>query len=690
MFDRIAHRYDLLNRLLSMGRDVAWRKQVTSYLPKRENLSVLDLATGTADLLISVYENSGQASTGVGVDMAGKMLTLARKKIAGKRLNSSLSVVKADATVLPFADRSYDAVTIAFGIRNFTDVSAGLKEMHRVLNPGGKALILEFSLPQNWLVRTTYLLYFRFILPVIGALISGDRYAYRYLNRTVETFPYGAQFCELLKEAGFEDVRANPVTFGIATIYEGTCPQGGFGRPTGSTPGKATIPNVSESQRLMHDRVKEVLTGTRRDGVTRIQVEIPRRDPLIWLSQQRIQEITFWLDREGGFESAGVGMADCFDTTREPSLANTLAAIDSICAGSDVDVRYYGGSRFDVAGTAHSEWEEFGRHRFVLPRWEVVRTNEGWFLACNLLSGEDADCKEQILLELSSLNFDGVEESTDTPSIISREETPSRARWQEIVRSALDAIERRDYQKIVLARKTSLQLTESDVPLSIMHSWRKRSKGCYLFCFRPQASVAFIGATPERLYSRKGRDLYCEALAGTRPRGPSDDEDKMLGEQLTASEKDIREHRLVVQSIEESLSSLIESRLASEGPPESLLKLETVQHLVSRMKASLSASANDTSLLASLHPTAAVGGYPRDNVMAEIGKLEGFDRGWYSGPVGWIGRGESEFAVAIRSALLDKDMLNVYAGAGIVAGSDAESEWYEIEAKISGFLKVLA
>ena len=221
MFDRIAPRYDLLNRLLSGGRDVAWRKCVSRYLPRRDNMAVLDLATGTGDLLISLLVHGRGVKSGVGIDMAEKMLALAKTKIADKKLDSALTVAVGDAKRIPFKEKSFDAVTIAFGIRNVEPVSVALSEMYRILSDGGKALILEFSLPSSALMRRLYLFYFRYILPVVGSLISGDSYAYRYLNRTVETFPYGEEFCCLMRQAGFEDVTVHPLTFGIATIYEG-------------------------------------------------------------------------------------------------------------------------------------------------------------------------------------------------------------------------------------------------------------------------------------------------------------------------------------------------------------------------------------------------------------------------------------------------------------------------------------
>ncbi len=220
MFDRIAHRYDLLNRLLSLGRDVAWRKKLVRHLPEGRDLEVIDLATGTADVLLAL-ETSGRVRRGIGVDLSWGMLTFGRKKVVARGLDDRLLLVRSDATRLGVAGEAFDAVTIAFGIRNVTDVAAGLREIHRLLKPGGRALILEFSLPQNRPFRWLYLFYFRHVLPRLGGLISGDSQAYHYLNRTVETFPYGADFEALMADAGFRHAKGIPLTLGIATLYIG-------------------------------------------------------------------------------------------------------------------------------------------------------------------------------------------------------------------------------------------------------------------------------------------------------------------------------------------------------------------------------------------------------------------------------------------------------------------------------------
>ncbi len=221
MFDRIAPRYDLLNRLLSGRRDIAWRSGVATFIKGSGDVRVLDVATGTGDVLLTIFDKCKNASDGVGLDPAPKMLEIAQKKTEEQGLSDKIQYVCGNALNLPFEDNSFDVVTIAFGIRNVTDVDLALKEMMRVLKPNGKVLILEFSLPSNGFLRWCYLKYFRYILPTLGAIISGDKKAYKYLNLTVETFPYGQEFCSIMEKAGFTKVEAKPLTFGIATIYSG-------------------------------------------------------------------------------------------------------------------------------------------------------------------------------------------------------------------------------------------------------------------------------------------------------------------------------------------------------------------------------------------------------------------------------------------------------------------------------------
>jgi demethylmenaquinone methyltransferase / 2-methoxy-6-polyprenyl-1,4-benzoquinol methylase len=220
MFDQIAHRYDLLNRLLSFGRDIAWRKQFVKQLPAANELRVLDLATGTADVLLTLGRDA-RIGSGAGLDMSTGMLRYAAQKLTSAGYAERFPLVLGDAGCLGIQSGQFDVVTISFGIRNVSRFEEALREMHRVLKPGGHALIMEFSIPANPYFRPLYLFYLRHILPRLGGLLSGDPYAYRYLNQTIETFPYGAAFCEIMKKTGFTEVESHPLTFGIATLYAG-------------------------------------------------------------------------------------------------------------------------------------------------------------------------------------------------------------------------------------------------------------------------------------------------------------------------------------------------------------------------------------------------------------------------------------------------------------------------------------
>ncbi len=219
MFDRIAPRYDVLNRLLSLRQDVRWRKKIAAHLPDRDKLIVLDLATGTADVLLTLFQETNHIKYAVGLDRARQMLEIGRKKSLSH--NRPCYFLTGDAMHAPFPAESFDAITIAFGIRNMLDVSWTLREMYRLLKSNGRVLILEFSLPKVRWWRKLYLFYFRNILPRIGGVISGDGYAYRYLNQTVETFPYGEEFCRLLTMTGFSNVRHISLSGGIAALYLG-------------------------------------------------------------------------------------------------------------------------------------------------------------------------------------------------------------------------------------------------------------------------------------------------------------------------------------------------------------------------------------------------------------------------------------------------------------------------------------
>jgi demethylmenaquinone methyltransferase/2-methoxy-6-polyprenyl-1,4-benzoquinol methylase len=218
MFDAIAPRYDFLNHLLSAGIDRSWRRRAIRSLHLSGRETVLDLCTGTGDLAIEARQAAPGAALVLGVDFSSVMLELGVKKLRSRRLDNAIALVRGDASTIPVADRSVDAVTIAFGIRNVADRGAACREMLRVLKPGGRLAILEFAMPASPVVRWLYLSYFRHILPRIGAWISGHDSAYAYLPASVDAFE-PAEFVDLLRTSGFVDVTADPMTFASVFLY---------------------------------------------------------------------------------------------------------------------------------------------------------------------------------------------------------------------------------------------------------------------------------------------------------------------------------------------------------------------------------------------------------------------------------------------------------------------------------------
>ena len=218
MFDRISPKYDALNHLLSFNIDKVWRKKTAKAVAKSQPNTILDLATGTADLAIAVAKRNPQAQV-IGMDISVKMLDIGKEKVMHQNLANQIELSLGDAAALPFEDDSFDAVTVAFGVRNFEDLGKGLSEISRVLKPGGQAVILEFSMPERFPVKQLYHFYFRRLLPFIGKLISKDNSAYAYLPASVERFPKPKAFLELLAQHGLIRGTVRPLTFGIATLY---------------------------------------------------------------------------------------------------------------------------------------------------------------------------------------------------------------------------------------------------------------------------------------------------------------------------------------------------------------------------------------------------------------------------------------------------------------------------------------
>ena len=221
MFDSIAKRYDFLNRFLSLGIDKGWRRKAIANFEGKKMNHLLDIATGTADMALMAYQQIHPTKI-TGIDISEGMMQYGRIKIADKKLNDTIQLSLGDSTAIPFLDNSFDGAMVAFGVRNFADLEKGLKEINRVLLPGSKLVILEFSQPTSSWFKPIYNLYMKWITPTIGQLFSGNKAAYAYLNKSVIAFPEGPSFLKIFEQAGFTKVSQQKLTLGICSIYCGS------------------------------------------------------------------------------------------------------------------------------------------------------------------------------------------------------------------------------------------------------------------------------------------------------------------------------------------------------------------------------------------------------------------------------------------------------------------------------------
>ena len=221
MFNNIAGTYDFLNHFMSLGIDIIWRKKAINELKANKPKTILDVATGTGDFAFEALSILKPEKI-MGVDISQGMLDIARQKIAKRNLTAKFEVKRGDSERLPFSDSSFDAVTVAYGVRNFENLEKGIADMLRVLKPGGKAVILEFSKPKGFPIKQLYNFYFHYVTPGIGKLFSKDSRAYSYLPESVAAFPDGADFTRLMEKVGYKDTKHRSLTFGICSIYTGT------------------------------------------------------------------------------------------------------------------------------------------------------------------------------------------------------------------------------------------------------------------------------------------------------------------------------------------------------------------------------------------------------------------------------------------------------------------------------------
>jgi len=343
--------------------------------------------------------------------------------------------------------------------------------------------------------------------------------------------------------------------------------------------------------------------------------------------------------------------------------------------------RLFGGFAFHDAGADAGEvWTGFSGAWFVLPAMQLIARDGATWLTVTGTGPSAAAAADRALVEWTDRLRSAPAGLSDPPGIVRRRRTPSRAVWHEQVRDAVAEIEAGRLRKVVLAQSLTVDLS---VPLSIPDALARLDEtypDCYRFAVAPpDAAGTFFGATPERLVGVRGRTVETEALAGSTGRGDTTAEDEWLSRQLRTSEKDIHEHDLVVETIRNQLRPFASTVAAGD---RTIRRLATVQHLRTPIRADLMTDEHVLSLVEALHPTPAVGGLPPDVALRTIREAEGFDRGWYAAPVGWLdAAGDGTFAVGIRSALARDASASLFAGAGIVADSDPDREWDEVQLK---------
>lgn len=423
-----------------------------------------------------------------------------------------------------------------------------------------------------------------------------------------------------------------------------------------------------------------------KQDLIRIQVSCPNINCFSWLRAQLSGNKFYWADRSREFEIAAVGIADLLKGDEKCNYEELFFKMRQRLSGEDRYLRYYGGLSFYNRKSA-KEWDAFGSYSFFIPEFEVFKIKGKAFFAFNIRTDKiDAFTIKKSLLELDNIVFSKGGFAKKIPFVSSLRHFPDRFAWERIFNESLRVSGKMLFDKIVLARKTAIDFTDEVDPLILFALLRKHERGSFSYYFQPQAGVAFLGATPERLFKRNGLIVESEALAGTKPRGKSQEEDVFHQQKLSSSVKESLEHHYVVDWIRNALSSVC-SKLEIQSP-RSILKVSAALHLLTGFKGKLKKGISDADILSVLHPTPAVGGCPLNKALGGIKKIEPFDRGWYTGPVGVVGFDDADFAVALRCALVRGKNVSLFAGAGIVEGSTAEDEWQEIENKNSVYMRI--
>ncbi|PWB71522.1 hypothetical protein C3F09_07765 [candidate division GN15 bacterium] len=442
---------------------------------------------------------------------------------------------------------------------------------------------------------------------------------------------------------------------------------------------KRPADTIAEAIAALNEQVLHTVSRRRIEQreIVRVEVALKPFDTLAWISSQREGTKYYWRDWETGADFAGIGAIDSVAVNTPDDLHHLEARMTD---SAESALRWFGGLPFDSERAASGG---IGPGRFVLPGIEVESTRDAAKISCNIaLHDSRLYSRLACLGDIDPYLRDG----SDIRVSGHYRESTSPEMWHATIDRVLASITAGNISKLVPARQRIIPLNMPLNPWQALERLREQGGAVSLFGFQIEDGRTFIGASPERLFTRRGNSIRTEAIAGTIARGTSRDEDTRLADKLMQSSKDRREHDLVVDYLQQSLDPVTESLVVDKT---SVLVLPRLQHLRTSVSGTLCEKVSDADLLAALHPTPAVAGSPRDRAVQLIREIEPFDRGWYAGPIGWVSREASEFAVGIRSVLVTGNQLVLTAGAGIVEGSDPRAEWEETEQKFQSTMDVI-
>ena len=409
----------------------------------------------------------------------------------------------------------------------------------------------------------------------------------------------------------------------------------------------------------------------------------------------------YWEQPSQGFSFAGLGSVLEFQSTRKENLEEINSQITttmeigvSVTDNSLIGPRIIGGFAFNPNNGSDNTWQNFPIKYFILPECLGTSTDDGTWLTISRII-HPGEKNNTIIKEFTrTITFYENRLPVTLPPI-SRvavdkfRDVPDRETYNNTIFSVLEKIKPGQLEKVVISRSHHVKVGKDFSVISAMQVLRNAYSNCTSFFFSLPEKGTFFGCTPERLIRLKNGYIQTEALAGTIARGNNMEEDRILGEKLLESHKEREEHNLVMEQIIRKLEPIIPNIKCPKSPQ--ILKLKNVQHLQTPISGELENDEQILDLVKRLHPTSAVAGTPTDKAMQVIGEMEGHDRGWYSGPIGWInGRGDGEFYVALRSALVKDEEAHVFAGGGIVSESHPDTEWEETELKLQPIISALS